>query len=136
MAECARCAVELAAMEATWNLLDEWRPPQLSPFFDTRLYARLRTEQSNAPAGLLEQTRAWLLYRCNLQMGRLTGVALALVLVIGGAPFALLDRLQTVPVIQISETVKDLQSYDRNADLIEQLDALDNEDDGLTGASN
>jgi len=50
IAECAGCAAELASMESTWKLLDEWQAPEPSGFFDAKLYARLRTEQTTAPA--------------------------------------------------------------------------------------
>jgi hypothetical protein len=135
IAECAGCAGELAAMEKTWKLLDEWQAPEPSAFFDAKLYARVRAEQTTAPASFLERAKAWLLYSSNLQMRQLTAGALATVLVIGGGTFALLDH-QTVPVAQASATVGDLQSYDRNAQLFQQLSALDGDEDSAAGASN
>src|ERR1700753_4428439 len=72
IAECAGCAEELAEREATWKLLDEWQAPEPSAFFDAKLYARLRSEQSNAPASFFERAKAWLLYSSNLQMRQLT----------------------------------------------------------------
>src|SRR6201996_9788465 len=93
LAECAGCTAELAEMEATWKLLDEWQAPEPSAFFDAKLYARLRSEQSNAPASFFERAKAWLLYSSNLQMRQLTAGALGAVLVIGGiggGTFALL----------------------------------------------
>src|SRR5271155_1662553 len=103
---CAGCADELASMEKTWKLLDEWQAPEPSAFFDAKLYARLRAEQSNAPASLFERAKAWLLYSSNLQMRQLTAGALGAVLVIGGiggGTFALLDH-QEMPVAQTSAT--------------------------------
>ena len=85
IAECAGCAAELAEMETTWKLLDEWQAPEPSAFFDAKLYARLRTEQTTAaPASFFERAKAWLLYSSNLQMRQLAAGALATVLVIGG----------------------------------------------------
>src|ERR1700761_554556 len=72
VAKCGDCATELAEMEATWKLLDEWQAPEPSAFFDAKLYARLRSEQSNAPASFFERAKAWLLYSSNLQMRQLT----------------------------------------------------------------
>jgi anti-sigma factor RsiW len=132
--ECAACAAELAEMKATWKLLDEWQAPEPSAFFDAKLYARLRVEQTTAaPANFLERARAWLLYNTNLQMRQLAAGAMAMVLVIGGGTFALLDH-QPVAVAQTSATVRDLQSYDGNAQLFQQLNALDGDEDA--GASN
>ena len=136
IAECAGCAGELAAMENTFKLLDEWQAPEPSAFFDAKLYARLRTEQTTAPASFFEHAKAWLLYSSNLQMRHLaTGGALAAVLVVGGGTFALLNH-EVVPVAQTSATVRDLQSFDGNAQLFQQLNALDGDEDNATGASN
>jgi len=135
IAECAGCAGELAAMEKTWKLLDEWQAPEPSAFFDAKLYARLRTEQSTAPATLLERAKAWLLFSSNLQVRQLAAASLVAALAIGGGTFALLGH-QDVPVAQASATVRDLQSYDGNAQLFQQLNALDGDEDTGTGASN
>jgi hypothetical protein len=135
VAECAECATELAAMESTWKLLDQWQAPEPSAFFDAKLYARLRVEQSIGPASFFERAKAWLLYRSNLQMRQLAAGAMATVLVIGGGTFALLDH-QPVAVAQTSATVRDLQSYDGNAQLFQQLNALDGDEDAAAGASN
>ncbi len=133
--ECAACATELAEMETTWKLLDEWQAPEPSAFFDAKLYARLRAEQTTAPASLFERAKAWLLYSSNLQMRQLAAGAMAAVLVIGGGTFALLDY-QPVAASQTSATVRDLQSYDGNAQLFQQLNALDGDEDNANGASN
>ena len=135
IAGCAKCAAELAEMESTWKLLDQWQAPEPSAFFDARLYARLRTEQATAPASFFERAKAWLLYSSNLQMRQLAAGAMATVLVIGGGTFALLEN-QPVAVAQTSATVRDLQSYDGNAQLFQQLNALDGDEDNGTGASN
>jgi len=136
VAECAGCAAELAAMQSTWKLLDEWRAPEPSAFFDAKLYARLRSEQATAPASFFERAKAWLLYSSKLQMRQLAAGALATVLVIGGGTFGLLDHEQPAPPAQASATVRDLQSYDGNAQLFQQLNALDGDEDNATGASN
>jgi hypothetical protein len=135
IAECAGCADELAGMESTWKLLDEWQAPEPSAFFDAKLYARLRVEQTIAPASFFERAKAWLLYSSNLQMRPLAAGALATVLVIGGGTFALLDY-QATPVAPTSATVRDLQSFDGNAQLFQQLNSLDGDEDSATGASN
>src|SRR5271168_2258217 len=135
LAKCGDCATELKEMEATWKLLDEWQAPEPSAFFDAKLYARLRAEQSNAPASFFERAKAWLLYSSNLQMRQLAAGAMATVLVIGGGTLARLDH-QAVPVAPTSATVRDLQSYDGNAQLFQQLNALDGDEDNGTGSSN
>jgi hypothetical protein len=135
IAECAGCADEMAAMEKTWKLLDEWQAPEPSGFFDAKLYARLRAEQTTAPASFFERAKAWLLYSTNLQMRQIGAGALAAVLVICGGTFALLDH-QQAPLPQTSATVRDLQSYDGNAQLFQELNALDGDEDNASGSSN
>jgi hypothetical protein len=135
LAGCAGCTAELAEMEATWKLLDEWQAPEPSAFFDAKLYAGLRTEQAKTPASLWERARAWWLYSTNLQMRPLAAGALAIALAIGGGTFALLDH-GTAAAPQTSATVRDLQSYDGNAQLFQQLNALDGDEDNGAGASN
>jgi hypothetical protein len=136
IAECAGCANEMAAMEKTWKLLDQWQAPEPSTFFDAKLYARLRAEQTTAPASFFERAKAWLLYTSNLQMRQIGAGALATVLVVGGGTFALVGSQQEAPVPQASATVRDLQSYDGNAQLFQQLNALDGDEDTGAGASN
>ena len=136
IAECAGCAGEMAAMEKTWKLLDQGQAPEPSAFFDAKLYARLRTEQTTAPASFFERAKAWLLYTSNLQMRQIGAGALATVLVIGGGTAALVGFQQEAPLPQTSATVRDLQSYDGNAQLFQQLNALDGDEDSATSASN
>jgi hypothetical protein len=135
IAECAGCAAELAGMETTWKLLDEWQAPEPSAFFDAKLYARLRREQAALPAGFFERAKAWLQYTSNLKMRQLAAGALATVLAVAGGTFALLES-QPAAVAQTSATVRDLQSFDGNAQLFQQLNALDGDEDSAAGASN
>src|SRR5581483_12078643 len=41
---CPECAQKLTEFRQTMSLLDEWQAPEPSPYFDTRLRARLREE--------------------------------------------------------------------------------------------
>jgi anti-sigma factor RsiW len=138
LADCTACAAELAELQATWKLLDEWQAPEPSAFFDAKLYARLRTEQTKAPASLFERAKAWWLYTSNLQTRQLAAGALATVMFavgIGGGTFALLDH-QQAPVAPTSATVRDLESYDQNAQLFQQLSSMGGDEDSAAGASN
>jgi len=44
--DCTPCAGTLAAMQQTMALLDEWKAPEPTPYFDTRLQALLREEKA------------------------------------------------------------------------------------------
>ena len=53
IASCAGCAAHLRDLQKTMALLDEWQAPDPSPYFDTRLQARLREEMARPAAGWL-----------------------------------------------------------------------------------
>ena len=129
--DCALCRTQLAELNATMALLDQWQAPEPTPYFDGKLHARLRSEQSAPPAGFLERLRARLLFGSNLHMQPLVAGALALVILIGGGTYADL-RLHSAP--RESATVRDLQSLDGNAQVFQQLDSVDQQDD-TSGAS-
>ena len=54
---CAECAGKLEAFRQTMSLLDEWRAPEPSPYFDVRLRARLREELQKQASGFLQWLR-------------------------------------------------------------------------------
>ena len=55
--ECHECAETLQALRSTMKLLDEWKAPEPSPFWDVRMQARLREEQQRAASGWLQWLR-------------------------------------------------------------------------------
>ena len=121
---CATCAHELASLRQTMALLDEWQAPQPSPYFGSRLRARVREEASMQPAGWL----AWL--------RRPVVAAAAMVLVAVGVSLLEVGNFQdsstiatndgaAVRVTATGNAVSDLQYLDKNADLFSEFDALD-----------
>ena len=48
--ECPNCAGELKELQATMQLLDSWKAPEPSPYFDTRLAVRLREARESEAA--------------------------------------------------------------------------------------
>ena len=122
---CAACANELASFGATMSLLDEWETPEPSPYFNSRLMARVR-EETAAPA------RGWLAW-----LRRPVAIAVAAVLIAVGVGLLEMGRLNqehntyanndgVVRVVSTPGTaVGDLQYLDKNADLFSEFDALD-----------
>jgi anti-sigma factor RsiW len=120
---CATCAQELASFRQTIALLDEWRAPLPSPYFSSRLRARVREEGSAQPAGWL----AWL--------RRPVVAAAAMVLVAVGISLLEVGNVKddstiatndaVVRVNAAGNAVSDLQYLDKNADLFSEFDALD-----------
>lgn len=131
--QCEDCRRELASLEGTMAALDGWEGVEPSPFFDARMAARMRGERSAPPAGWLERIRARFEYGSNAHLRPLAAGALALLLLIGGgtyAGFAGLRAPVSVTPAAASATVQDLQSLDENAQLFQQMDSLDQTDNG------
>ena len=120
---CAECAGKLEAFRQTMALLDEWRAPEPSPYFDVRLSARLR-EEAAAPA------KGWLHWM------RRPGLAVALAVLMAGSVVLLRfnGRITDMsggapqgPVAQVEPgtAVGDLQALEKNHDLYSDFDVLD-----------
>jgi predicted anti-sigma-YlaC factor YlaD len=117
---CATCTETLAEFRKTMALLDEWQTPEPSPYFDTRLRARLREEAAKQPAGWWAWARRPVL-----------AVSLAVVMVAGVSVY----RMEQKPVIgpntagqfasadvQPGTAVGDLQTLDKNHDVFTDSD--------------
>ena len=116
---CSDCAGTLAEFQKTMALLDEWVAPEPSPYFDTRLHARLREEAT-------KQTSSW--------MARLRRPALAMSLAAIVAAGATVLRLEhkkinnrpgPIAVVDPGTAVGDLQALDQNHDVYSDSDLLD-----------
>jgi anti-sigma factor RsiW len=121
---CAACAAELASLQQTMSLLDEWQTPEPSPYFATRLRAQLREEA-------LSPRRDWFAW-----IRRPAIAAAAAVLIAVGVGLLELNPFNhegtvaskdssVVRVNGQANAVSDLQYLDKNADLFADFDALD-----------
>jgi hypothetical protein len=127
LAACTSCNEQFRSLKATFDLLDSWKAPEPSPYFDQKLAVRIREEQTAPPAGWFERVRARLLFNTGRQFRPVMVAAMALVLIVGGGTAADLS-LRSAPV-QASATVNDLQNLDNNAQAIQTMDQL-LQDDG------
>ena len=94
--------------------MDAWTAPEPSPYFDSKLRARVREAAAAQPEGLFERLYAFLTFSTGLQWRSAMAGALMLVLLIGGGSFAgfeYANRAQPQP----SATVNDLKILDNNA---------------------
>lgn len=118
---CADCTGKLEEFRKTMALLDEWQAPEPSPYFDTRLHARLREEAA-------KPQRAWFAW-----LGRpVVAVSLAVALVAGVSLYEV-QRLYHVDKPQLAQNqnqpvqpgtaVGDLQALDKNGDLFADADS-------------
>ncbi len=114
---CGNCAAELASMRQTMALLDEWTAPaDTSPYFMTRLRARMHEEQA-APA------RGWLGWFRNPALA--VAMMLIMVLSIGLMRLGTPSESNPPAVAAKGTPVGDLQYLDKNHDLLADLDMLD-----------
>jgi anti-sigma factor RsiW len=127
VASCHECAVHLRDFQKTMALLDEWQAPEPSPFFDTRLQARLREEMKRPHA-------TWLSWLHRPAWGMSLAAILfagALVLGVGSTSmFSPTESIATKPPsltlpVQPGTAVGDLQALERNDDLYADFDVLD-----------
>lgn len=129
IAACEPCSAELEELRATMALLDKWEAPEPGPYFMTRLNARLNEERQAAPAGFFERLRARFAYGPPLHARPLAAMALTVVLLLGGGTYLSIfnnDTHKTAP--PQAAVVHDLQLLDNNAQVLDQLEALSNND--------
>ena len=131
LAACTACRDSLLHLQKTSSLLDQWTAPDPSPWFDQRLYARLREEQSKQPEGFFERMRSRLLFSTGRELRPMLAGALALSLAIGGGTAASLSHTLHPAPLQVSATVEDLQILDRNDQALQTMDQL-LQDDGTS----
>ena len=84
---CEHCRAELEELRATMALLDTWKGPEPSPYFMTRLDARLREQREAEPAGWFERLRARFVYGPQTHVRPLAAMALTVVLLLGGGAY-------------------------------------------------
>jgi hypothetical protein len=128
---CDRCRRELETLRTTMSLLDAWEGPEPSPYFLTRLNARLGEERTAAPAGWWERLRARFAYGPQTHVRPLAAMALTMMLLLGGGTYlGLNDWDQTATPSGQAAVVHDLQTMESNAQLLDQLEALSSNDNG------
>ncbi len=121
---CIPCREELAELRSTFALLDEYRAPEPSPFFDTRLHARLREVEAASPETLWERMRSYLQFSTGRSFRPALAGALAVVMLLaGGGTFVGLHHPDhTAP--QASSAVNDLKVLDNNEQAEQQMGQL------------
>ncbi|MFC5865235.1 hypothetical protein ACFPT7_23220 [Acidicapsa dinghuensis] len=129
LAECAECRQELDELRSTMALLDDWKAPEPNPYFLTRLNARLDEEREAAPAGWpkswFEKLHARLVYGSKHSLRPVAAMALTIAVLLGGGAYlGMNDWNPPVQAPQAAAVVQDLQTLDNNAQLLDQLEAL------------
>jgi anti-sigma factor RsiW len=109
VSQCNACAEELGSLRKTMALMDEWEAPEPSPYFLTRMRAHVKEEREKAPASMFGWLRRPML-----------AAALATVLAAGGVVY----RLTMPPPPPDNGAVADIESLDKNHDLIIDTDLV------------
>src|ERR1700675_1433597 len=130
LASCKACSTQLQDFQKTMALLDEWQAPEPSPYFDTRLQARLREEMARpASGGLSAGWLGWL--RRPAWAMSLAAVIFAGALLVGSKSYiSQTETIATKPPslglpVQPGTAVGDLQALERNDELYADFDVLD-----------
>jgi anti-sigma factor RsiW len=127
MAACGACAAKMKEFKQTMALLDEWKAPEPSQYFDVRLQARLREEMAKPPAGWM----AW--FRRPVLAAALTvlmGLGVGLFYTKGGGNFGSHDNVVAsmdapAQMAAPGTAVGDLQALEKNHELYSDFDLLD-----------
>jgi hypothetical protein len=123
--QCDHCRGELAELQATVALLDTWKSPEPSPYFLTRLDARMREERQEEPAGWLARLRARFAYGTSMHVRPLAAMALTVMVLVGGGTYlGITNWDQTAAPPGQAAVVHDLQTLDNNAQLLDQMEAM------------
>ena len=112
LSSCADCAGTLAEFRKTMALLDEWQAPEPSPYFDTRLRARLREEAAKQPSRWFAWARRPAM-AVSLAVAMVAGVTLWMERKTGVSP-------EAPPP---GTAVSDLQTLDKNLDMFSDSDS-------------
>jgi predicted anti-sigma-YlaC factor YlaD len=108
---CTGCAGTLEEFRKTMALLGEWQSPEPSPYFDTRLQARLREEAA-------KQTHSWFAWIRRPAMA----VGMAVVLVAGTSVYWVEQNHQKQQPVIVGSAVSDLQVLDNDHDMLSDSD--------------
>jgi hypothetical protein len=134
MQVCPPCKQEFGEYRAMFGLLDTWKVPETSAYFDQKLAVRMREEQAEPAMGWLERMKTHLLYNTGRNFRPALAGALCLVLLVGGGTIAELPILHPARV-QASATIDDLQILDRNEQAFQQMDLLQDDDRGSNNSN-
>lgn len=129
LAACAHCTAELAGLRATMDVLDAWQTPEPNPYFMTRFEARLREEKAAPRLSFWARLRSGWVYGPHAHARPVTAMALTALLLLGGGAYLGTTNWEPAQAGTTAAAVSDLQTMDKNAELLDQLEALSNAPD-------
>lgn len=123
LSSCTACAAQLKAMRETMSVLDEWKVPEPSPYFDVRLQARLREEIAKP-----QRTSWFAWFRQPVLAAALTvsvGIGVGLFFARTNYPHGVTDAAIPSPP---GTAVSDLQTLEKNHEMYSDFELLDDLD--------
>ena len=121
---CTECAGKLEEFRKTMALLDEWKAPEPSPYFDVRLQARLREAQAQPQTrGVFDLFKpGWVKTGWQqLRWQPVTAAALSFAIAVGVIVY---QSGGPRPEPKASAAVADLQALDKNGEVYKNFDLL------------
>ena len=132
VAECADCGKELEELRATMKVMDAWEAPEPTPYFMTRMNARLEEARRAPREGWLARLRDRMAFGPAMHVKPLAAMALTVALLVGGGAYLEMTNWVKPPQTNSqAAVVHDLQTLQNNAQLLDQLEAIS----GDSGAS-
>lgn len=125
LAACAACRNEFNELQATMGVLDAWTAPEPSPYFDTRVRARVRAAQAETPEGLWVRLVDTIRFSTGMGRRSVLAGAFLFVLALGGGTAATVWSGHHEAPATSSPAVNDLRVFDNNAQALQQMDLLD-----------
>jgi anti-sigma factor RsiW len=116
---CPACSERLESVRRTMSLMDEWKAPEPSQYFNSRLQARLRDEAANQSFGWL----SWL--RKPVLAASMAGLMIVGVLTLRQTSNDLKQSRVVVVQAEPGTAVGDLLVLDRDQELFANFDLLD-----------
>lgn len=142
VSECANCATTLKNLRSTMSLLDEWKTPEPSAYFDSRMRALVRAESEAIPGGWRARVLDLGLGFCSQPIGWRAAVpcALGLIITIGAGIYKVnISSPQTLTGVARVQRVSggavaDLERLEKDKELLAALDSLDEVYDNSSGS--
>ena len=131
LTSCQACSAEVSSMGKTMNLLDEWKAPEdTSPYFMTRLMARVREEAELETA----KSVSWLhWFRKPAVAVSMAGLLVASIALFQGGNSS--EKVARPPAGTTVSAATDLQYLDKNSDVLQNLEMLDDLSDNSGSSS-
>lgn len=130
LAGCSICTQEYHSLLATLSAMDAWVAPDPSPYFDQRLAALVREEAAMPKLGFFARLREHVLFNTGRQFRPAVAGAMVLMLMLGGGGYASFENANRASEpTQISATLNDLQTLDKNEQTLQQMDQLLQDED-------